>query len=584
LPEHFNPNTACPVRFDSIFRKKSVEKLMADAYAGENESHRLAKTLNATDLTLFGIAAIIGGGVFSTIGRAAFDGGPAISLLYLGFAITCIFSAYCYARFASTVPVSGSAYTYAYTTLGEVVAWILGWNLVLEYAISNVTVAISWSDYFTNLLEGFGIKIPAFLTTGYFTALSGYEEASQMSNNLPESLKELQILWETAPQIGGIRFIIDLPALLITCAITWLVFVGIRESKNINNFLVIFKLLAILLVVVAGCFFIKPENWLPFAPEGIGGVMKGLAAVSFAYIGFDSISTTAEECKNPQTDIPKAMMNALLICTILYVATVLVMTGMVNYKELKVGDPLAYIFQKVNMNIIAGIVSVGAVIATTSALLAYQIGQPRIWMVMSRDGLLPRIFGSIHPRFKTPSFATIMTGVVVGVPALVLDQAYVTDLTAIGTLFAFTLVCGGVLVLDKRQVQSKFKIPYVNGKWVVPVLQVVAVGVLWRYFPATLQNWQTELTGGENWSDVWLKIGFFLFWTWLSYLTFRKNLSLIPVVGVLVNLYLMTELGTTNWIRFLVWCGVGMAIYFGYGYRKSKLSPLAPKGGKLPGT
>ena len=563
------------MKFNTLFRKKTTEKLLSDAYAEHNISGGLNKTLTVTDLTLFGIAAIIGGGVFSTIGRAAYDGGPAIAVLYLAFAITCIFSAYCYARFASSVPISGSAYTYAYNSLGEIVAWILGWNLVLEYAISNVTVAISWSDYFTTLLEGLNFHIPGYLSNGYLTAKNGYDDSLALiakGEALPESLKVMKTLWENAPVVGGIKFIIDLPALLITIGITSLVYRGIKESKNINNVLVILKLMAILLVVVAGAFFVKPEHWIPFAPNGLSGVMAGVAAVSFAYIGFDSISTTAEECKNPQRDIPKSMMNSLLICTILYITTVLIMTGMVSYKELRVGDPLAYIFQKVNMNVIAGIVSVGAVIATTSALLAYQIGQPRIWMVMSRDGLLPKIFGRIHPKFKTPSFSTIITGILVGIPALFLDQAYVTDLTAIGTLFAFSLVCGGVLMLDERKVESKFKVPYVNGKYIVGFLLLSAILFLIFKSPQTLLTWKHEIVTGEKWADVLLKLTFFLFWAWLSIMSFKKNLSLIPVAGVLINFFLMTELGSDNWLRFIVWCMIGFAIYFGYGYRKSKLA------------
>lgn len=563
------------MKFNTLFRKKTTEKLLSDAYAEHNISGGLNKTLTVTDLTLFGIAAIIGGGVFSTIGRAAYDGGPAIAVLYLAFAITCIFSAYCYARFASSVPISGSAYTYAYNSLGEIVAWILGWNLVLEYAISNVTVAISWSDYFTTLLEGLNFHIPGYLSNGYLTAKNGYDDSLALiakGEALPESLKVMKTLWENAPVVGGIKFIIDLPALLITIGITSLVYRGIKESKNINNVLVILKLMAILLVVVAGAFFVKPEHWIPFAPNGLSGVMAGVAAVSFAYIGFDSISTTAEECKNPQRDIPKSMMNSLLICTILYITTVLIMTGMVSYKELRVGDPLAYIFQKVNMNVIAGIVSVGAVIATTSALLAYQIGQPRIWMVMSRDGLLPKVFGRIHPKFKTPSFSTIITGILVGIPALFLDQAYVTDLTAIGTLFAFSLVCGGVLMLDERKVESKFKVPYVNGKYIVGFLLLSAILFLIFKSPQTLLTWKHEIVTGEKWADVLLKLTFFLFWAWLSIMSFKKNLSLIPVAGVLINFFLMTELGSDNWLRFIVWCMIGFAIYFGYGYRKSKLA------------
>ncbi|GAB4196069.1 MAG: hypothetical protein OHK0057_35640 [Thermoflexibacter sp.] len=549
----------------SLFRKKSVEHLLADAEQGHHGS--LVKSFTVTDLTLFGIAAIIGGGVFSTIGRAAYDGGPAIALLYLGFAVACVFSAYCYARFASTVPVSGSAYTYAYTSLGEIIAWILGWNLILEYAISNVVVAISWSDYFTTLLEGFGIHLPDFLTTGYYTVKEAHEEfLSKGTATYPQ----IAALWNTAPNLWGVPIIVDLPAFLITIGLTYLVYVGIRESKNVNNVLVILKILAVLLVIFVGLFFVKPENWIPFAPNGISGIMAGVAAVSFAYIGFDSISTTAEECKNPQRDIPKAMMYALLTCTVLYIATVFIMTGMVSYQELRVGDPLAYIFQKVDMNFVAGVVSVGAVIATTSAMLAYQIGQPRIWMVMSRDGLLPKAFSKIHPKFKTPSFSTIVTGALVGIPSLVMDQAYVTDLTAVGTLFAFGLVCAGVLVLDLQGIESKFKVPYINGKYWVGILWVLVLAVIFIYTD-TLANWQKAFSNGEGIGDVALKILFILCWAWLSVESFRKNFSLIPVLGLLTNFYLMTELGTENWIRFIVWCLVGFGIYFGYSYSKSKL-------------
>jgi APA family basic amino acid/polyamine antiporter len=560
------------VKFSTLFRKKPVEGLVSEASQAHGE---LIKSFNVTDLTLFGIAAIIGGGVFSTIGRAAYDGGPAIAVLYLGFAITCIFSAYCYARFASVVPVSGSAYTYAYTSLGEIVAWILGWNLVLEYAISNITVAISWSDYFTTLLDGFGLHVPDYLSNGYFTARDGALEADKVAASgqvVPQSLKDLKLLWEYAPRIGEFRLIMDVPALTITVLITGLVYVGIRESKNINNVLVVFKLMAIALVILAGVFYIKPINWIPFAPNGFSGVMAGVAAVSFAYIGFDSISTTAEESNNPQRDIPRAMMYALLVCTLLYILTVMVMTGMVSYKELRVGDPLAYIFQKVNMDFVAGIVSVGAVVATTSALLTYQIGQPRIWMVMSRDGLLPGIFSRIHPRFKTPSFSTFMTGVLVGIPSLFVDQAYVTDLTAIGTLFAFTLVCGGVLMMDVKGVPSKFKIPYLNGQYILPGLLALTLGLLLTLNPQYLKAWTQGL--GRGTGEAWLKLGFLLFWGWLSVMAFRFKLSLIPLLGVLINLYLMTELGTDNWLRFLIWCLLGLLIYFGYGLRKSHLNAV----------
>lgn len=530
---------------NSLFRKKSVETILKDAKSGEGDGvhGQLRKVLGARDLTMLGIAAIIGAGIFSTIGRASFNGGPAVAFLFVFTAIACIFTALSYAQFASTVPVSGSAYTYAYVSFGEMFAWIIGWALILEYAVSNMVVAISWSEYFTSMLAGFNMHIPDWLTVDPGSASEAVRAA--------------------APSLGGFKLIMDLPAGLITVLITALVYIGIKESRNASNILVALKLGVILLVIVAGAFYVKPENWSPFAPNGVSGVLSSVAAVFFAFIGFDSISTTAEECKNPQRDLPRAMLWCLGICTVLYVLIALVLTGMVNYKELMVDDPLAYVFEKVGFDAMAGIISVSAVIAITSALLVYQLGQPRIWMTMSRDGLLWPKFSKVHPKFKTPSFATIVTGFVVAIPSMFMNMQFFVDLTSVGTFFAFIVVCAGVLYMDKKglSAQAKFKVPYVNGKYLVPLGLVVAGAI-------AINSDHYELIM----SDKPLLIVFWITWMVMAVLSFRHNLSLLPILGILTNLYLMTELGVWNWGAFVTWLVIGLVIYFGYGYRKSKLA------------
>lgn len=398
-----------------LFRKKSVDQILIDAQEGSG----LSKVLGVRDLVSLGIAAIVGAGIFSTIGLASFEGGPAISLLFVFTAFACVFTALAYAQFASTVPVSGSAYTYAYVAFGELFAWIIGWALVLEYAVSNTVIAISWSQYFCSMLEGFGIHIPGWLSMAPAYAIEAHDKY------LAEGMSALSIAdkagleaYLSAPRIGDIPIIFDFPAGLITVLVTWLVYVGIKESQRASNIMVMIKVGIILAVIIGGVFFIKPENWSPFAPNGVKGVLRSVAAVFFAFIGFDSISTTAEECKNPQRDLPRAMIWCLIICTVLYVAITLVLTGMVHYTELNVKDPLAFVFKYVGFDHMAGIISVTSVIAITSALLVYQLAQPRIWMTMSRDGLLSKKFARIHPKYKTPSFATIVTGLVVAVPSL----------------------------------------------------------------------------------------------------------------------------------------------------------------------
>ncbi len=564
----------------SLFRRKSLTAAMESS---EHE-HSLAKNLSVIDLTSFGIAAIIGAGIFSTIGKASADGGAAVMFLFVFTAIACGFSAMCYAEFASIVPVSGSAYTYSYTTFGELVAWIIGWDLIMEYAVGNIVVAISWSDYFTTLLRGVQISLPAWLCTDFFSASDTYAEVSKLLAN-GQTLAQLttkQIegyeAWQQAPVLfGNLRLILDFPALMIVIAITYLVYIGIKESKTASNLLVLFKLVVIALVIAIGAFYVQPQNWSPFAPNGITGVLKGVSAVFFAYIGFDAISTTAEECKNPKKDLPIAMFASLAICTVLYIFISLILTGMVSYTELAVGDPLAYVFGRVGLTFIEGIIAFSAVIAMASVLLVFQMGQPRIWMTMSRDGLLPKKFAQIHPKYKTPAFSTIVTGFVVGVPALFANLTLVTDLTSIGTLFAFMAVCGGVLVMQNTASmknlarEGRFKVPYINSRFIVPLFLLSVIFGLYAYDSKIITNFFAY----ESWDTFKDKIPLFFFWVaalLVTYQAIEKQLSLIPVLGLLANLYLMTTLGFYNWLGFGIWLAAGLIIYFSYSYHHSRLN------------
>ncbi|MBL7767295.1 MAG: amino acid permease [Chitinophagaceae bacterium] len=566
----------------SLFRKKSILKIITDAEAGYGDSDHISlhKVLGVRDLTFFGIAAIIGAGIFSSIGKACFDGGPGVIFLYIFTAIACGFAALCYAEFASTVPISGSAYTYAYVAFGELFAWIIGWDLLMEYAIGNIAVAISWSDYFTHLMDAAGMHIPHWLTMDYTTAHKGFLEVSTLMGNgetlqnIDAALVEKYQAWMQSPTLGGLHLIMDLPAFGIVALITAIVFVGIKESRSMSNLMVMIKLVVIFLIIVLGAYYVDPDNWHPFTPNGMGGILKGVSAVFFAYIGFDAISTTAEECKDPQRDLPRGMIYALIICTILYVLLALVLTGMVSYTHLNVGDPLAQIFEERGLKWIAGIVAVSAIIATASVLLVFQMGQPRIWMAMSRDGLLPKVFSKVHPKFKTPSFSTILTGLLVAVPALFLNLDVVISLTSIGTLFAFVLVCGGILVLDKQKdrPQSKFKVPYVSGKFIVPGMFIVAVILVMIYAPDHFKSLFT-LEG----------IPMLFFWSvalLVSVYSFLKNHSLIPVLGLISCFYLMAQESHTNWLRFLIWLVVGLVVYFFYSYTHSKLNAVKAEGEK----
>ena len=632
------------MNWSALFRKKTVENILKQAEKPENS---LGKHLRLRDLISFGIAAIVGAGVFSTIGTASADGGPAVIFLFVFTGLACGFAAFAYAEFAAMVPVSGSAYTYSYVAFGELIAWIIGWALIMEYAVGNITLAISWSDYFTTLLSTGGFDIPMWMQMDYITALNGFNDGVALMNagktfeNLPQNIQDAYMAWQSAPLIGDFHFVADIPALLIIVLITWLVYRGIEESRNASNAMVIVKMAVILLVIAIGVFYVDVENWNPFAPNGVNGVLKGVSAVFFAYIGFDAISTTAEECKDPQRDLPRGMMWSIIICTILYIVIALVLTGMVHYSELAVGDPLAYVFDRLNLKWLSGIIAVSAVIAMASVLLVFQMGQPRIWMSMSRDGLLPKRFAKIHPRFKTPSFATIVTGFVVAVPALFLNLTTVTDLCSIGTLFAFVLVCAGVLVLqDKKDIpRGSFKTPYINAKYVAPILLFIGIVLSATVNKTATYNFitnqpevntpagiVTSLTGNQHdlvatflvennyyestdieqelaninakgsdlyktvvsqlpinenqkWETGWPlfkhKIPMWIFLISLVGLVvwaYRKNLSLIPLLGLVCCFYMMAELSLWNWVYFGIWLLIGLLIYFNYGKKHSKLN------------
>ena len=645
----------------TLFRRKQIPDILKQLEANQlADGHgALGKHLKVRDLTAFGIAAIIGAGIFSTIGEASYQAGPAVIFLFLFTAIACGFAAFAYAEFASIVPVSGSAYTYSYVAFGEIIAWIIGWALIMEYAIGNITVAISWSDYFTDMLSNIkiaamgidGIHIPLWSQMDYFSAFKGHQQAmillesGKALKDIPEAIQTAYSAYEQSPTFLGFHVILDLPALFIIILITALVYRGIKESRNASNAMVIVKLAVILLVIGVGVFYIDVSNWNPFAPKGIGGVLKGVSAVFFAYIGFDAISTTAEECEDPQRDLPRGMMWAIIICTILYIAIALVLTGVVSYKTLRVGEPLSFVFTKINLSYLSGIISVSAVVAMASVLLVFQMGQPRIWMSMSRDGLLPSRFAKVHPKYKTPSFATIVVGFVVAVPALFMNLTMVTDLCSIGTLFAFVLVCGGVLMLQNRTdiPRGKFRTPYLNGKYIMPVLLIGAVVLLFTAFKQQTLDFvsnkeqlktKAEMIEGLNPNQImalknhliqdkneafsfskrnidkyyelhgkislvedlkflnlpkshfyqygfkhfahkiptWI---FILFTIFITVMTVLKNLSMIPLLGLLSCLYMMSEIKAENWLYFFIWLALGLVIYFGYGKRHSKLAKPA---------
>jgi basic amino acid/polyamine antiporter, APA family len=632
---------------NSLFRRKNISSILAE---GSDDSHGgggLKRVLTVRDLTFFGIAAILGAGSFSSLGFAVFNGGPGVVILFIITAIACAFTAFCYSEFASRIPVAGSAYTYAYASFGELFAWIIGWALIMEYSIGNIYVAYSWSDYFTSFLDRCGIHLPQYLSTSYMEAKHAIEKGSDN--------KDILDAWNNSPKLGSLRIIFDLPALVINLLITYLVYRGVKESKNFSNAMVVLKLAVVGLIILVGGYLVLhnglTSNWIPentqhvksFMPNGFSGVMAAVASVFFAYIGFDAVSVMAEESKNPQRDLPRSMIYSLVICTVIYILLTLVLSGAVDYKNFEgVGDPLAFIFEKQNLDVgwMQFLVSICAVVAMTSVLLVFQMGQPRIWMSMSRDGLLPPAFQKIHKKFQTPSFATIITGLVVGVPILFTDKTFVLDFTSIATLFAFVLVCGGILLIPRKEkIAGKFNMPYVNGKIIFPLIVIGSmvlfatlssnyfgdkvdfskerrIDALANIIPASsfdttsiAQNLENALVL-ENKTDTifkdlkdsiatktiaadklkfaqnyisaanteqsrTMKVSMVLFWLLMLVLAafaFIKNYSLIPLLGVASCMYLLTGMTLANWLWFGGWLGLGLIVYFLYGYKKSKLA------------
>jgi basic amino acid/polyamine antiporter, APA family len=490
---------------NALFRTKPLDELVAETQEPEN---RLKKALGPIDVTALGIGAIIGAGIFATIGTAAAGdptrpgAGPALILSFILTAVACGFAALCYAEFAAMIPISGSAYTYAYATLGELIAWIIGWDLIIEYAVGNVAVAISWGNYFKTLLAGFGIVIPDWISTDYRTAA------------------RIPGLFESAPHIFGIPIVFNILAFAIVALITIVLVIGIRESATMNTTMVMLKLIVLGFFVAVGWSYMKAPNFHPFLPNGWAGVQAGAAIVFFAYIGFDAVSTVAEETRRPSRDLPIGIIGSLVISTVIYILVASVFIGIIPFDALKQklateqAEPLTMALQYANIgrfaNLFVGIVAFGSVVAHTAVLLVFQLGQPRIFFSMARDGLLPRSFAKVHPRFRTPYVTTILTGVVVAVFGMFASIDEVVDLTNIGTLFAFTLVCIGVLILRRREPNRPraFKTPW------VPV---------------------------------------------------------VPILGVISCLYLMTGLPWITWIRFALWLLAGMVVYFFYGFRRSRL-------------
>jgi len=488
-----------------LFKRKPIAALISDTEGGKG----LKRSLTAGDLIMLAIGAVIGAGIFGAIGTAAAGqlgphgevirsgAGPALVLSFLLLGGACALAGLCYAELASMIPQAGSAYAYSYATLGELVAWIIGWDLILEYAVGNVAVAISWGDYFNTLIRGTGVTFPVWMTTGYRTALLSPDP-------------QLHGLLNTAPQVLGIPILINIPAFSIVMLITWLLLRGARESATANNIMVIIKLLALALFVGVGITHIHGSNLHPFAPNGFTGIHQGAAIVFFAYIGFDAISTAAEETVNPQRNLPIGILGGLGICTLIYVIVGFVLTGMVPYKELAVADPLARALEMAGFKTVGWIVALGAAISMSAVLLVFQYGQPRIFFSMARDGLLPKWAAKIHPKTRIPWATTLLSGIFVASWSLIGDAGETYDLTNIGTLFAFMLVSIGVLVLRYKEPERPrpFKVPLV---WPVCVLSALAC------------------------------------------------------------LFIMKGLPDVAWERFGIWLAIGLVLYFAYGFKHSVL-------------
>ncbi len=459
-----------------LFQTKTLDELIGET---REEGHQLKRALGPLNLIALGIGAIIGAGIFATIGTAAAGdahrpgAGPALILSFVLTAAVCALTALCYAEFAAMVPVSGSAYTYAYATLGELVAWIIGWDLILEYAIGNVGVAISWANYFYTWLETMGIRLPRWIAIDYGTAHA----------KMPEVVAQ-------APHLFGIPIVCNVLAFAIVMVITVVLVWGIRESANFNLGMVAIKLVVLGFFLTVSASYVTPANWHPFLPNGFSGVAAGAAIVFFAYIGFDAISTTAEETRDPQKNMPIGIIGSLIACTVIYILVAAVFTGMISYPDLKAtvaneqAEPLTLAMKHVGMAPwMVGVVAFGSVVAHTAVLLVFQLGQPRIFFAMARDGMLPQVFARVHPRFKTPHVTTIVTGLAVGVTASFTSLDEMVDLTNIGTLFAFILVCIGITILRVKDPARPrpFRVPF--GTWVIPMLGVVSCAGLIYYLP-----------------------------------------------------------------------------------------------------